>query len=65
VREVFWQEFGRPEETLGLHFREYLYRGIHCCNVLNELQRLNLIQHKEVVYADLHKALVELQRLTL
>lgn len=65
VREVFWQEFGRPEETLGLHFRKCLYRGIRCCSVLNELQRLNLTQQMEKVYADLHKALTELQVLTL
>jgi aminoglycoside phosphotransferase (APT) family kinase protein len=65
VREVFWQAFGRPEETLGFHFRECLYKGLHCCNVLNELQRLNLRQQMEVVYADLHKALGELQVLTL
>lgn len=63
VREVFWQEFGRPEETLGLHFRTNLYRGMHCCHALNWLQRLNLTQQSEVVYTDLHKALAELQTL--
>ncbi|GHO88187.1 phosphotransferase family protein [Dictyobacter formicarum] len=61
VRDVFWQEFGRPTETPGLRFRACLYRGMHCCNALNELQRLNLRQQTEKVYADLHKALDELQ----
>ncbi len=64
VREVFWQEFGRPQETSGLHFRTCLYRGMHCCNVLNELHRLHLTQSTDLVYADLYKALAELQMLT-
>lgn len=63
VQEVFWQEFGRPEETPGLHFRTSLYRGMHCCHVLIWLQRLNLTQQNDTVYADLHKALAELQML--
>ncbi|WP_268963504.1 hypothetical protein [Reticulibacter mediterranei] len=42
-----------------------MQHSLHCCNVLNELQRLHLMQQKVVVDADLHKALTELQRLPL
>ena len=63
IQKLFWQEFGRPEETPGLRFRTSLYRGMHCCQALNWLQRLNLTQPHQEVYADLYKALTDLQRL--
>ncbi len=36
VRALFWEEYGKPEETAGARFRELIYEGLHASNVLAE-----------------------------
>lgn len=36
VRALFWEEYGKPEETPGARFRELIYDGMHVSNVLVE-----------------------------
>lgn len=39
VRAIFWDAYGRPEETPGLCFREQVYYGLHVANALPEVAR--------------------------
>lgn len=39
VRAIFWDAYGRPEETPGLRFREQIYYGLHVASVLTEVAR--------------------------
>ena len=34
AREIFWEEYGKPEETASTRFRELVYDGLHASNVL-------------------------------
>jgi aminoglycoside phosphotransferase (APT) family kinase protein len=61
VQAIFWDEYGRPDTTLGARIRARTYEGLHLANVLSEVQRRGRTDLVPDVQAELRATLDQMR----
>jgi hypothetical protein len=63
IQQIFWEVFGKPDETLGQRFRAHVYNGMHQGNVLAYTARRGPKEHFPRVQAALAQTIADLRAL--